>query len=212
MNKSESIQKIAQALSNLQSEIKNPANTANNPFFNSKYAPLPDILNESRPLLAKHGLSVLQSPSGDGQNISITTLLMHTSGEWIETEPLTLKADKATAQGAGSAITYARRYALSAVLGISSEDDDDGNHASNNNQNKTQTNVPDSSKKGVNLKENTVSGHSDVPNEGFEKAMNAMETVYVCSECPSTITEAEHKYSIDKFGNPLCRPCQKKAK
>lgn len=51
---------------------------------------------------------------------------MHESGEWIEPEPLVLKAEKATAQGAGAAITYGRRYALSAVLGISSEDDDDG--------------------------------------------------------------------------------------
>jgi len=129
MNKSESIQNIAKALVGFQSEVKNPTNTAENPFFKSKYAPLPDILNDVRPLLAKHGLSLLQAPSGDGDKIVITTLLMHESGEWIETCPLILKADKATAQGAGSAITYGRRYALSAVLGISSEDDDDGNHA-----------------------------------------------------------------------------------
>jgi len=129
MNKSESIQNIAKALVGFQSEVKNPTNTAENPFFKSKYAPLPDILNDVRPLLAKHGLSLLQAPSGDGDKIVITTLLMHESGEWIETCPLILKADKATAQGAGSAITYGRRYALSAVLGISSEDDDDGNQA-----------------------------------------------------------------------------------
>jgi hypothetical protein len=130
MNKSESIKNIAKALSDLQGEIQNPKNTANNPFFNSKYAPLPDVIAEARPLLKKYGLSILQSPSGDGQNITVTTLIMHESGEWIETEPLTLKADKITAQGAGSAITYGRRYSLSAVLNISSEDDDDGNHAS----------------------------------------------------------------------------------
>lgn len=127
MQRSESIKNIAKALSQFQSEIKNPANTANNPFFKSKYAPLPDILNDVRPLLYACGLSVIQSPGGDGSNISITTLLMHESGEWIETDPLILKADKATAQGAGSAITYARRYAIASVLGISSEDDDDGN-------------------------------------------------------------------------------------
>ena len=129
MNKSESIQNIAKALVGFQAEVKNPANTADNPFFKSKYAPLPDILNDVRPLLAKHGLALLQAPSGDGDKIVITTLLMHESGEWIEACPLILKADKATAQGAGSAITYGRRYALSAVLGISSEDDDDGNQA-----------------------------------------------------------------------------------
>ncbi len=133
MKKSESIKNIAKALAAFQAEVKNPANTETNPFFNSKYAPLNDILNLVRPLLSKHGLSVLQSPSGDGQNVTVTTLITHESGEWIESEPLTLKADKATAQGAGSAITYARRYALSAMLGISSEDDDDGNYASGKN-------------------------------------------------------------------------------
>jgi hypothetical protein len=129
MNKSESLKNIAKALSDFQAEVKNPNNTANNPFFKSKYAPLNEILNDVRPLLSKYGLSIFQSPSGDGANIIVTTMLMHSSGEWIETDPLVLKADKATAQGAGSAITYARRYAVSAILGISSEDDDDGNGA-----------------------------------------------------------------------------------
>lgn len=129
MEKSESIAALGKALSQFQGEIKNPNNTADNPFFKSKYAPLNDILNLVRPILSKHGLSIVQAPSGDGENIIIYTTLIHSSGEWIEFEPLTLKADKVTAQGAGSAITYGRRYALSAVLGISSEDDDDGNGA-----------------------------------------------------------------------------------
>lgn len=132
MNKSESIANIAQALSLFQGEVANPKNTANNPFFKSKYCPLNEVINTTRPILAKHGLSVLQSPSGDGEHIVVTTLLMHSSGEWIEGEPLVLKADKVTAQGAGSAISYGRRYALSAILGISSDEDDDGNHANGN--------------------------------------------------------------------------------
>ena len=134
MNKSESISKLATALSQFQAEISNPKNTANNPFFKSKYAPLNDILTLVRPIMAKHGLSILQSPGGDGTLITISTIIMHISGEWIEPEPLVLKAAKSDPQGAGSAITYGRRYSLSAILGISSEDDDDGNHASTNNQ------------------------------------------------------------------------------
>ena len=134
MKKSESVKSLAASLSKFQEEVKNPANTADNPFFKSKYAPLSDILNNVRPLLSKNGLSILQAPSGDGENIIITTMLLHTSGEYIEFDPLILKADKPTAQGAGSAITYARRYAISAILGISSEDDDDGNHAENINK------------------------------------------------------------------------------
>jgi len=128
MQKSESIQNLAKSLANFQSEIKNPTNTANNPFYKSKYAPLSDILNDVRPVLTKNGLSIIQAPSGDGENVVVTTLLMHESGEWLESDPLILKAEKLTAQGAGSVITYARRYSLSAVLGISSEDDDDGNN------------------------------------------------------------------------------------
>lgn len=130
MKMSESVANIATALAKFQAEVKNPANTAANPFFKSKYAPLSDILNLVRPLLSKHGLSIVQMPSGDGENITVATLLLHESGEWIEACPLTLRADKTTAQGAGSAITYGRRYAMSALLGISSEDDDDGDQAS----------------------------------------------------------------------------------
>src|SRR5690625_4310273 len=139
MNKSDSVKNIGIALAKFQAEVKNPKNTADNPFYKSKYAPLQDVLNEVRPLLSKHGLSVIQSPSGDGENISVTTLLLHESGEWIEFDPLVLKAEKITPQGAGIAVTYGRRYSLSAVLGISSEDDDDGNGLENG-QSKTKSN------------------------------------------------------------------------
>lgn len=129
MNKSESIGNLATALAQFQGEIKNPSNNSDNPFFKSKYASLDTVLNTVRPILSKYGLSIIQAPSGDGEHIIVATTLLHSSGEWMEFPNLVLKADKATAQGAGSAITYARRYALSAILGISSEDDDDGNNA-----------------------------------------------------------------------------------
>lgn len=127
MQKSESIKNISISLIKFQAEVQNPKNTADNPFYKSKYAPLNEILNEVRPLLSLHGLAVIQSPSGDGEKITINTLLVHESGEWIEFDPLTLKAEKITPQGAGVAITYGRRYSLSSVTGIASEPDDDGN-------------------------------------------------------------------------------------
>jgi len=133
VNKSESIKNLTKALSQFQGEVQNPKNTANNPYFNSKYAPLQEVLNIVRPLLTKHGLAIIQSPSGDGKNVSITTILSHESGEWIEFEPLILNPEKTTPQGIGSAITYGRRYSLSAALGIASEDDD-GNEASKPNE------------------------------------------------------------------------------
>lgn len=129
MKKSESIKELSIALSKFQGEIANPSNTATNPFFKSKYAPLETVLNTVRPILSKHGLSIIQIPSSVDNYVTVTTMLIHSSGEWIESSPLSLKMDKVTAQGAGSAITYARRYAVSAILGISSEDDDDGNSA-----------------------------------------------------------------------------------
>lgn len=130
MKKSESIKELASALKDFQAEVKNPKNVANNPFFNSKYAPLDEVINTIKEPLSKHGLSYIQMPnSEDGALVSITTMLLHESGEWIESDPLKLKNDKPTAQGSGSSITYARRYQLSAMLGIASEDDDDGNTA-----------------------------------------------------------------------------------
>jgi hypothetical protein len=124
---SESIAQIAKALSQVQAEIQNPANSAVNPFFKSKYAPLPDVLKIIRPLAGKYGLAIIQNSYNEEDKVFINTLIIHESGEWIETDPLVLKPEKNTPQGVGSAITYGRRYAISAVFGISSEEDDDGN-------------------------------------------------------------------------------------
>jgi hypothetical protein len=132
MQKSESIKNLAAALSAFQGKVTNPPKSADNPFFKSKYTPLDTLVDTAKPILKENGLSYIQSCDGDGLNISVTTLLMHSSGEWVEIGPLTLKADKQTAQGAGSAITYARRYSLAAALGLASDEDDDGNAASNN--------------------------------------------------------------------------------
>ena len=130
MRTSDSISEIAKALNGFQAEIDNPPKTADNPFFKSKYTPLAELIKHCRPTLAKHGLAVFQSASGDGERIAVTTLLMHTSGEWIESCPLNLTPQKKDPQGMGGAITYGCRYSYSAALCVASEDDDDGNHAS----------------------------------------------------------------------------------
>ena len=130
MNHSESIKEIAAALAAFQNEVKDPSRNGENPDFKSKYVQLDGLLDAVRPVLSKHGLSVIQSTGGNGQDISVTTMLLHTSGEWIETDALVLKAVKTDPQGAGSAVTYGRRYSLSAALGVAWDDDDDGNAAS----------------------------------------------------------------------------------
>ena len=139
ISRSESIIELSKAFAMFQSEVNNPINSTTNSFFKNKYATLGDVLNEVRPVLAKNGLSILQMPSGDGGLVQLTTLIMHTSGEWIETEPIVMRPEKSNAQGMGSVLTYARRYSLSAILGVASEDDDDGNQASQPQKSKPKT-------------------------------------------------------------------------
>jgi hypothetical protein len=138
MNKSESIKELAASLAKFQAEIKNPKTTAKNPQFSSKYSPLDVILETVRPVLGKNGLSIIQNTGGGLENITISTMLLHSSGEWIESDGLNFKGEqtlkgggtKLSIQGAGSCITYGRRYQVTAILGLAGNDDDDGNNAS----------------------------------------------------------------------------------
>ncbi len=127
MEKSDSIKNIAVAMCKAQSEMGGAHKGANNPFFKSKYADLGEVVKAVKEPFANHGLSYVQFPINDGDRIGIETILMHDSGEWLS-EKFTVKATKQDAQGAGSVITYCRRYGLQAVAGIPSEDDD-GNAA-----------------------------------------------------------------------------------
>jgi len=107
-------------------ELSNVAKTAANPYFKSKYAPLDAIIDATRPILAKHGLAVMQQPLFMEGTAGVETTILHKGG-YSTTSTLLLPLKDQSPQGVGSAITYARRYALAAVLGIASEDDDDGN-------------------------------------------------------------------------------------
>jgi hypothetical protein len=119
MNQSESIIDLASALCLAQAEMGGAVKDSNNPFFKSKYADLTSVIRVIKPAFAKHGLSFIQLPvtSEGGKGVGVSTMLMHNSGQWIQGEYL-LPMDKVSAQGAGSAITYARRYALSSLCGI----------------------------------------------------------------------------------------------
>ncbi len=140
MKFSESIQDLAVALCAAQGEMKAVKKEADNPFFNSTYASLEGVIKHCRPILFKNGLSIVQGPSGDGDVVIVHTLLLHSSGQWIETEttvkPVPVKIDRGSAekavtpQATGSAITYARRYGYMAIIGLASSDDDDGSTAS----------------------------------------------------------------------------------
>ena len=128
MNKSESIKCLAAAMCKAQSEMGGAHKGANNPFFKSKYADLVAVVQAVKEPFANNGLSYVQFPINDGDKIGVETILMHESGEWLMNS-FAVKVSKQDAQGAGSAITYCRRYGLQSIAGIPSEDDD-GNGAS----------------------------------------------------------------------------------
>jgi hypothetical protein len=120
---------IATALVLAQSEMSNPVKQASNPFFKSKYSDLNAVREAILPILNKHKISVLQPICQiDGKNY-VKTLLLHESGETLEsnTEIIFNKLNDAQAQGSG--ISYARRYGLQSFLCVGA-DDDDGNKAS----------------------------------------------------------------------------------
>ena len=132
INKSENIKNIAEAIVKFQSEVATLKRTSSNPFFRSSYTTLEDIVGVIRPLLAKYGLSFLQNTngSGTGEIISVSTMLLHESGEFIEFEPLQIKIS-GNVQQSMATVTYLRRYSLQCALGIvTTDEDDDGNHAS----------------------------------------------------------------------------------
>lgn len=126
MEKSESIKELAGALASFQGDVKDPRKSEENSFLKSKYVTLDGLINAVRPVLSKFGLSFIQCPKVTGDTVTVFTTLFHSSGEYLGDDGLTLKPENLTPQGVGSAITYARRYSLGAILGIGWDNDDDG--------------------------------------------------------------------------------------
>ena len=124
MNKSEHIGKLAEALAKAQGAIKHALKDSTNPHFKSSYADLASIWEACRKELSDNGLSVVQPCDfNEVGGLIVETTLMHSSGEWISGK-LFMPVPQATPQGIGSAITYARRYSLAAMVGIAPDDDD----------------------------------------------------------------------------------------
>jgi hypothetical protein len=149
MRKSKSITKLSAALAKAQSEMPVAPFDATNPFLKSKYATLGVVIQTSRPILAKHGLSLVQFPISGGPNlglpdatrqgvgdcIGVESILMHESGEFIAERiliPLTEEKGKSRVQAGGSTLTYLRRYSWASILGMYSDEDSDGTTAMGN--------------------------------------------------------------------------------
>ena len=133
INQSGKLEKLATALAKAQGEIIGARKTSKNPFFKSDYADLFEVLEATRPILSKHGLSIVQTNDGveiigSTAFLHVGTMLMHTSGQWIRSFiPLPIESP-VNCHKLGSAMTYGRRYGLSAMVGIA-QMDDDGNAA-----------------------------------------------------------------------------------
>lgn len=129
LRRSEDISKLAEALAKAQGAFKVAEKNSTNPFLHNKYADLGSIILASREALSANGLSIVQTPTIDANIISVTTLLMHNSGEWIESDLSLPGSDSkglSSAQSAGIVITYLRRYSYAPLLGIYAGEDEDG--------------------------------------------------------------------------------------
>jgi hypothetical protein len=124
---SDDLKDLFTALAKAQGEMRVAGNRSENPFFKSRYADLAEVVNASRPSLSKFGLSVMQRvlPNDDGQNL-IHTILGHSSGQFI-TSLMRVLPIKNDMQSLGSCLTYLKRYAYAALVGVvTSDEDDDG--------------------------------------------------------------------------------------
>lgn len=156
MKTSDSINELATALAAVQGAMEPARMNAVNPFLKNKYADLNSVIESVKLLLAENGLSYVQMPNTPpieyGPAIGLTTRLMHSSGQWIEetyTMPMpSEERGKSMMQVAGSAISYARRYALSAMLGIVADEDSDGNGQQDRGRNVSKQSAPPAKQNG----------------------------------------------------------------
>ncbi len=156
MKISESISNLGKSLVAFNGEIQKIAHDGRNPQFRSKYVTLDALIEATKPILQKHGLSVLQIPlSGEQDQVGVKSLLLHESGEFIESEPLFMTPQRMKkggeyevakdAQAAGSTISYLRRYSYQAILNLSTGEDDDGESAVGRGSDSARENTTESS-------------------------------------------------------------------
>lgn len=115
--------KLFEALAKMQGALDNATKSSDNPYFKSKYADLAQCLQTAKKPMADNGLSISQHCTFDGQFVQCVTILGHSSGQMM-ISTLMIPVAKKDAQGIGSSITYARRYALSSIIGLTQKDDD----------------------------------------------------------------------------------------
>lgn len=128
MQSSETIKDLASALAKAQAAMGGARKDKNNPAFRSKYADLSSVAEAIDSAIEPHGLSYIQASHDRENAAAIETIILHASGQWLSCGVVSVPVTKHDAHGFGSALTYARRYSLSAAFGVVPEDDD-GNAA-----------------------------------------------------------------------------------
>lgn len=189
MKSSETIGDLAKALAKFQGEVKQPKKDKSNPFFKSTYVDLAGVVDAITETASKNGISFMQHAlTNDNGEVGIVTIVLHESGEYIESSPIFAKPTKPGPQEVGSVLTYLKRYSLASAFGITSEVDDDGengmargsNQQSNHHQNNyrqqqppkqqaNSNNISDAQIKAMKAKLNNLNKHT-----GIE-----MQTIYV---------------------------------
>jgi len=130
MKTSEQINEIAKAMAIAQNEMKPAVKDSLNPHFKSKYSNIESVWDAIRMPMTSNGLTIWQDVTTEERSVAITTRIVHISGQWVEFGPLAVPMAKIDAHGVGSAISYGKRYALCAAVGVvSGDEDDDGNLA-----------------------------------------------------------------------------------
>ncbi len=135
MMMSETIASLAAALIQFQGEVSTIAYDKRNPQYRSQYVTLDTLIEVTKPVLQKHGLTVLQFPQSECDGVGVKTLLLHSSGEFIESDTLSMipvrmvkggeYLNALDPQAAGSTISYLRRYSYLAILNLATGEDDD---------------------------------------------------------------------------------------
>lgn len=138
MKTSEAVTEISKAFCAMQGGLRPAIKDSVNPAFRSKYADLSAVWDAAKEALVSNGLFVTQDLTTSERSVSVTTRVMHISGQWFEFGPFVVPVEKPNAHGVGSAGSYAKRYSLSAALGVVAENDDDGNAAAQPAQTKSQ--------------------------------------------------------------------------
>ena len=144
------IGKLAEALAKAQSEMEPATKDANIPFFKSQDASLASCWQACRGPLTKHGLAIIQTTEPDNGNVTVISILTHSSGQWVKGK-LSVKPPKTDSQALGSCLSYLRRYSLSALVGLSTQDDDAESTMSRQNTVKEKTTTKKAAPKKTNM-------------------------------------------------------------